>query len=103
LRRQARKDTQPELELRREPHHRDLRYSTERQVLPHTRRRVDIVFPKQRIAVFVGGCFWHSCPEHAIVPKSNREWWKPELPANVARDRDTDRRLSEAGWLVIRL
>ena len=103
LRRQPRQDTQPELKLRRELHRRGLRYRIERQVLPDTRRRVDIVFPKQRIAVFVDGCFWHSCPEHRTVPKTNRDWWESKLRANVERDRDTDRRLMEAGWMVIRL
>jgi hypothetical protein len=48
--------------------------------------------------VYVDGCFWHSCPEHATVPKNNREWWVEKLAANVARDRDTDRQLREAGW-----
>jgi DNA mismatch endonuclease (patch repair protein) len=67
------------------------------------RRRADVVFPRRRVAVFVDGCFWHGCPEHATSPKHNAEWWKEKLAANVRRDRDTDRRLSEAGWLVFRI
>jgi DNA mismatch endonuclease, patch repair protein len=103
LQRQPRQDTHPELELRRALHRRGLRYRIERQLLPNTRRRVDIVFPAQCVAVFVDGCFWHSCPEHRTVPKNNRKWWESKLQANVERDRDTDRRLIGAGWLVIRV
>jgi DNA mismatch endonuclease (patch repair protein) len=71
-------------------------------VLPGLRRRADIVFTKQRVAVFVDGCFWHVCPLHATYPKSNAAWWRAKLAANVARDRDTDRRLAGAGWAVVR-
>ncbi len=67
------------------------------------RRRADIVFGPAKVAVYVDGCFWHSCPEHATVPKNNREWWVEKLAANVARDRDTDRQLREAGWEVVRV
>ena len=67
------------------------------------RRRADIVFGPAKVAVFVDGCFWHSCPEHATIPKNNREWWIEKLEANVRRDRDTDRELEEAGWAVVRV
>jgi DNA mismatch endonuclease (patch repair protein) len=67
------------------------------------RRRADIVFGPAKVAVYVDGCFWHSCPEHATLPKNNREWWRAKLDANVRRDRDTDRRLGEAGWGVVRV
>ncbi|HVA07938.1 MAG TPA: hypothetical protein VNG12_14455, partial [Acidimicrobiales bacterium] len=53
-------------------------------------------------AVFVDGCFWHSCPIHKTVPKANREWWVAKLAANEARDRETDACLEEAGWSVLR-
>ena len=66
------------------------------------RRRADLLFPRARVAVFVDGCFWHGCPEHASPPKSNGDWWRRKLEANVARDRDTDRVLAEADWLVLR-
>ena len=67
------------------------------------RRRADIVFGPAKVAVYVDGCFWHSCPEHGTIPKNNRKWWIEKLEANVRRDRDTDRRLAEAGWLAIRV
>lgn len=50
----------------------------------------------------VDGCFWHGCPEHGTQPKSNGDWWREKLARNVERDRETDRLLAEAGWLVVR-
>jgi len=67
------------------------------------RRRADIVFARQKIAVYVDGCFWHSCPVHGTTPKTNREWWLAKLTANAARDLDTKHRLQAAGWTAIRI
>jgi DNA mismatch endonuclease (patch repair protein) len=67
------------------------------------RRRADVVFTRSRVAVFVDGCFWHACPIHATWPKANADWWRAKLKANVERDRDTDRRLGDAGWSVVRV
>lgn len=103
LRRQGQRDTEPEMRLRRVLFARGLRYRVDRAPLRGVRRRADIVFGPAKVAVYVDGCFWHSCPEHATVPKNNREWWIEKLEANVARDRDTDRQLAEAGWQVIRV
>jgi DNA mismatch endonuclease (patch repair protein) len=61
------------------------------------------VFGSQRVAIFVDGCFWHGCPVHATRPKANSAWWLAKLDANWKRDRDTDLRLTEAGWQVIRV
>jgi DNA mismatch endonuclease (patch repair protein) len=55
------------------------------------------------VAVFVDGCFWHSCPEHATHPKANARFWAQKLTRNVARDRETDRRLIDSGWAVVRV
>lgn len=103
MRRQGRRDTKPELELRRELHRLGLRYRVDRAVLPGLRRRADVVFSRARIAIFVDGCFWHQCPTHGTHPKANDQWWADKLEANVARDRDTDDRLRAAGWTVVRL
>ena len=62
-----------------------------------------MVFPRARIAVFVDGCFWHRCPIHQSTPKTNTDWWAQKLATNVRRDRDTDLRLREAGWTVVRV
>ncbi|MFF0541631.1 very short patch repair endonuclease [Nocardia thailandica] len=101
--RQRRTGTDPEMALRRELHRRGLRYFVDRAPLRGQRRRADVVFPRARVAVYVDGCFWHRCPEHATHPKNNARWWADKLAGNVARDRATDLALAEAGWRVIRV
>jgi DNA mismatch endonuclease (patch repair protein) len=71
--------------------------------VPGLRTRADVVFPRAQVAVFVDGCFWHGCPQHASWPKTNAEWWRQKIEANRLRDREKDERLSEAGWTVIRV
>lgn len=84
-------------------HSRGLRYRVDYKLpVPGLRRRCDIAFIRQRIAVFIDGCYWHSCPLHGTRPQANAVWWAAKLDRNVARDRDTDRRLAEAGWTVLR-
>ena len=61
--------------------------------------RPDFIFPRGKMAVFVDGCFWHQCPEHGVMPKANREWWRAKLEGNTERDRRKDRALLELGWL----
>ena len=103
LRAQRRRDTAPEVHLRRELHRRGRRFYVDRAPLPGLRRRADLVFPRRRVAVYVDGCFWHSCPLHATQPKHNAAWWAAKLATNVARDRDTDARLAAAGWVIVRV
>ena len=104
MRRQRRTDTKPEMLLRRELHSRGLRYRVDYAPLDTMRRRrSDIVFTRRKVAVFVDGCFWHSCPEHRSLPRSNRDWWRQKLERNVERDRDTDAALDRAGWSVVRV
>ena len=101
--RQLTRDTVPELAIRRVLHAAGLRYRVNLQVLPKLRRRADIVFTRRKVAVFVDGCFWHGCPEHATKPKANAAWWGEKLARNVARDRETDRVLVDSGWTVVRV
>ena len=97
-----RRDTAPELALRRELHSLGLRYRVTYPVPGQRRRTIDVAFTRLRLAIFVDGCFWHGCPEHGTQPRSNSAWWEQKLAANTARDRDTDRLLVEAGWTVLR-
>jgi DNA mismatch endonuclease (patch repair protein) len=65
----------------------------------------DFVFARERIAVFVDGCFWHrhlGC-KFSYTPKSRVEFWLPKFETNVARDRLVTRTLRKAGWQVIRV
>lgn len=101
--RQRRRDTAPELLLRRELHRRGLRFRVDHPLPGLPRRRADVVFTRVQVAVFVDGCFWHMCPLHRTMPQSNGAWWAQKLARNVARDKDTDERLREAGWEVVRV
>jgi DNA mismatch endonuclease (patch repair protein) len=98
----GRKDTAPELALRRELHRRGLRYRVEVKLPEIPRRRMDIVFTRARLVVLVDGCFWHGCPLHATTAKANAGYWADKIAANQARDADTDTRLRAAGWTVLR-
>ncbi|HET9768492.1 MAG TPA: DNA mismatch endonuclease Vsr [Thermoanaerobaculia bacterium] len=97
------RDTAAEVLIRRRLHARGLRFRVDRRLLPESTRRADIVFASARVAVFIDGCFWHSCPIHRTSPRANRQWWADKLARNRRRDEDTTRRLQAAGWLVVRI
>ncbi|MFE3360875.1 hypothetical protein ACFXOQ_37625, partial [Streptomyces californicus] len=117
--RQRRAHTAPELALRRELHRAGLRYFVDRAPIKGQRRRADVVFPRRRVAVYVDGCFWHRCPEHATDPKNNAEWWAQKLAGYRCRvdrgglaggagvgtrgpagRRPADRRVGSRNWLI---
>ncbi|MFJ9669538.1 very short patch repair endonuclease [Streptomyces sp. NPDC101221] len=97
------RDTRPELALRQAAHRLRLRYRVSTRPLPELPRTADMVFTRARVAVFVDGCFWHGCPTHYTPSKSNVTYWTEKIIRNKERDEDTNRRLREAGWLVIRI
>ena len=99
----ARRDTSPEVELRRALWRMGLRYRVQYKVPGLPRRKVDIAFTRRKVAVQVDGCFWHGCPEHGTMPGRNSEWWRWKIAKNQARDRDTDEKLEALGWTVIRI
>ncbi|APU40432.1 DNA mismatch repair protein Vsr [Streptomyces sp. NRRL F-4428] len=101
--RQKRRDTGVEIALRKALHAKGARYRVHRRPVKGVRREADIVFGPTRVAVFVDGCFWHGCPVHATWPKNNAEFWRAKIEGNQRRDRDTDGRLAEAGWLSVRV
>lgn len=102
MQQQRRRDTKPELAVRRAAHALGLRYRVDVAPIPG-RLRADMVFSRAKVAVYIDGCFWHGCPEHATEPKANREWWLEKLSRNRQRDADTDARLVAAGWLPLRI
>jgi len=89
-------NTSPELLLRKALWGLGLRYKLQNGI-----EKADIAFPRQKLAIFVDGCFWHSCPIHGHVPKSNVGYWAPKLKRNVERAIEKDRRLSNEGWEII--
>lgn len=96
------RDTKPEWLIRRLVHARGLRYRVAAKPLSNLRRTADMVFRPAKVAVFIDGCYWHGCPEHYVPPKTNTGYWSDKVARNMARDRDTDQRLEEAGWRVLR-
>ena len=100
---QAARDTGPELALRSELHSRGLRFRIHRRPVGGLRREADLVFPRERVAVFVDGCFWHGCPRHATWPKQNADFWRAKIEGNRRRDRETDAMLKQNGWKSFRV
>ncbi len=100
-----RRDTTPELALRSELHRRGFRFKVDRPIAVEGGRpvRPDVVFSRQRLAVFVDGCFWHGCPKHAAVPAKNADYWGLKIARNIERDGEQDSRLKNAGWTVVRI
>ncbi len=100
---QRREGTGPEMALRRALHALGLRYRLHRAPVPSLRRKADVVFGRERVAIFVDGCFWHGCPEHGRRRHEVNGWyWPDKIARNRRRDEDTDRSLASSGWLPLR-
>jgi len=63
----------------------------------------DFVFRKERVAIFVDGCFWHGCKKCYQKPKHNAEYWEEKLKRNKKRDKEVNKTLQDKGWTVIRI
>jgi len=64
----------------------------------------DVVFPQERVLIFVDGCFWHGCPHcNRKLPVTNREYWECKVKRNVERDKRNTQALVDGGWRVIRI
>lgn len=96
------RDTGPELAVRRALHAMGLRYRVDHPLPFDRRRRGDIVFTRAKVAVFIDGCFWHGCPDHGVMPRTNSAFWAAKIARNRERDADTTARLVEQGWVVLR-
>lgn len=93
------RDTSPEIALRSALWHLGLRYRVNFRI---GSTRPDIAFLGPKVAVFVDGCFWHGCPLHAVMPKTNREFWQHKLNRNKVRDTENNEFLMKEGWRVLR-
>lgn len=98
-----RRDTKPEMAVRRAVHALGLRYRVDARPLAGLNRRADLVFTRSKVAVFIDGCYWHGCPQHGASARTNSDYWGPKIQRNRERDADTDARLLQAGWAVIRV
>jgi DNA mismatch endonuclease (patch repair protein) len=101
--RQRVRGTSAEIALRRELHRRGRRFRIHKRPVPMMRREADILFARAKVAVFVDGCFWHGCPVHGTMPKSNGEFWRDKLDRNRSRDAETNDALQSLGWTVVRV
>lgn len=103
MRGNRKRDTTPELAVRRALHRRGHRYRVNMLLwVGGARIRPDLVFAGPRVAVFVDGCFWHGCPEHGTQPRGNPGYWGPKIARNQERDRSNTAALEADGWLVVR-
>jgi len=97
------KESRLEIGLRSKLHRAGYRFRKQAPFHLTTRTvRVDMLFPHARLAVFVDGCYWHLCPQHAGVPR-DRSYWLDKLRRNAERDREVSSALQAAGWTVLRL
>ena len=95
-------ETIPEKLLRSAIHKTGLRFRKDLRPEPTLKITADIVFPRQKVCVFVDGCYWHGCPVHFNLPKTNSEWWMEKITDNRNRDARQNSLLTELGWKVIR-
>jgi len=97
-------DSRPEVMLRSALQKAGLRFRKNRTLLAGgVRAQVDVVFPRQRVAVFMDGCFWHGCAKHGNEPRANVGYWVPKLERNRRRDTLVSAALTADGWRVVRV
>jgi len=96
------RDTRPELLIRKALFHLGLRYRVNFPVPGSRRRSMDIAFPRWQVAIFVDGCYWHGCPMHFKLPKTNTDFWVRQISRTRDRDSETNAWLRESGWTVMR-
>ncbi len=91
------KDTKPEIVLRTALKSKGCDFQAN-----YGSEKIDIAFLKQKIAIFVDGCFWHACPIHSHTIGTNQAYWNAKLEKNHARDVSKTERLVKDGWIVLR-
>lgn len=96
-------DTRPEAAVRSALHRGGLRFRKHARPLPTLNCAADIVFRRERLAVFIDGCYWHGCPQHGTKPRTNAAYWTAKIARNIERDQRNDAALRDAGWLVVRV
>ncbi|WP_218145257.1 very short patch repair endonuclease [Nocardioides luteus] len=97
------RDTKPELAIRRLVHAAGLRYQVDTRPVPSLNRRADLVFRGPKVAIFIDGCFWHGCPDHHTVARTNASFWAEKVRRTRERDIETAAALEAAGWIALRI
>jgi DNA mismatch endonuclease (patch repair protein) len=91
------KDTVIERRLRSALWRRGLRFRTQ-----YGEYKIDVAFPRARVAVFADSCFFHGCPRHGRIPKTRPRFWADKIDQNRRRDQEVSRKLRALGWKVVR-
>ncbi len=63
----------------------------------------DIYFDKQKLAIFIDGCFWHGCPKCGHIPKTRKSFWSAKFRSNRLRDKKVNCYLMKSGIQVFRI
>ena len=96
-------NTSPDIALRRNLHARGLRYRVQVPLLKKPRCKANIVFLGKTVAIFVDGCFWTRLSRTRYLAQIEFCVLERNILTNRARDQDTNRKLEEAGWTVLRV
>jgi len=65
--------------------------------------RPDFWFPRNNVALFVDGCFWHGCKRCLRLPRGNRSYWQAKIDGNIRRAALINRKLRSEGVIVFRV
>ena len=63
----------------------------------------DIVLPKYKTVIFIDSCFWHNCPKHGYLPKSNLRYWRKKIERNKERDKEVSKHYKKQNWKIFRI
>ena len=63
----------------------------------------DIAIKKYKVVIFIDSCFWHVCPTHGNMPKSNQDYWVKKLTRNQNRDQEINLYYNQEGWSLLRI
>ncbi|MGG2482818.1 very short patch repair endonuclease [Brevibacillus borstelensis] len=94
------KNTLLESKVTKELWHKGLRF---RKNVKSLTGKPDVAIKKYKIVMFIDSCFWHGCPLHCKIPKSNVEYWTSKIQRNIQRDLEVNEYYKKIGWNVIRI
>lgn len=63
----------------------------------------DLALPKHKTVIFIDSCFWHNCPKHGYLPKSNLRYWRKKIERNKERDKEVGKHYKKIGWKIFRI
>ena len=94
------KDTKIEILFRKALWKKDFRY---RKNSSKYFGKPDIVLPKHKTVIFIDSCFWHNCPKHGYLPKSNLRYWRKKIERNKKRSKEVNKYYKKSDWKIVRI